>query len=280
MKRLFLAFLFLFSWLLPAQSLEDFWQRPLKIQQPQRIISLSPATTEMIYAIGAESALVGVTHDCNYPKAAQSKTRVGKFGEVNLEKILKLKPDLILATSEMKQVLSPLKRLKIPVLALNMPNTEAIEQQLLILGQLTQKSTQAKARVQQMQTAQKQLKQWPAAQAPRVFYLVWDRPLMSASQSSFIGSLIQKSGGKNIVQSKTPFLHYSLESLLKHNPQVLVIPQSVSKRVDLNKAPFNQLQAVKQNKVLIINDDLISRPGPRVTEAMHLMNQFFEQAQK
>lgn len=280
MKRLFLAFLFLLTAILPVQSLEDFWQRPLKIQRPQRIISLSPATTEMIYAIGAEAKLVGVTHDCNYPKAAQSKARVGKFGEVQLEKILKLKPDLILATTEMKQVLAPLKRLKIPVLALNMPSAESIEKQLLVLGQLTQKTGQAQARIKQMQTAQKQLKHWPIAQSPAVFYLVWDRPLMSASQSSFIGSLIQKSGGKNIVQSKTPFLHYSLESLLKNNPQVLVIPESVAKRIHLDKAPFNQLQAVKQKKVLIINDDLISRPGPRVVEAMHLMNQFFESAKK
>lgn len=280
MKRLSLAVLFLMSWLLPAQSLEDFWQRPLKIQQPQRIISLSPATTEMIYAIGAEDKLVGVTHDCNYPKAAQSKARLGKFGEVQLEKILKLKPDLILVTSEMKQVLTPLKRLKIPVLALNMPNIDAIEKQLLVLGKLTHKTEQAQARVKQMQTAQKQLKQWPAAQAPGVFYLVWDRPLMSASQTSFIGNVIQKSGGKNIVQSKAPFLHYSLESLIKNNPEVLVIPESVAKRVDLNKAPFNHLKAVKQKKVLIINDDLISRPGPRVVEAMRLMNAFFESAKK
>jgi len=59
-----------------------------------------------------------------------------------------------------------------------------------------------------------------------------------------------------------------------------VIPQSVAKRIQLNKAPFNQLQAVKQKKVLVINDDLISRPGPRVVEAMRLMNQFFEQSKK
>lgn len=277
-----LLWLQLASWLilalilvLPSWAAEDYFKRALKLPvPPQRILSLSPATTEMLYAVGAEKQLVGVTDDCNYPSAAASKTKVGKFGQVQLEKILKLKPDLILVTADMGQALQPLQRLKIPVMALKTPNVQAIQSNLLELGRLTGHLPKAQGVVSGMQTKLKALSKLPVRS---VFYLVWDQPLVTATPSSFIGNVLQLSGAKNVVSTgKAPFINYSLEALLKANPQVLILPKSVAGRLQLERAPYNRLQAVKAKRIFTIEDDLISRPGPRVIQAIEKIHGYLK----
>lgn len=275
MRFFLLCLVSLLLWSQPAQALKDHWGRSLKIANPQRIISLSPATTEMLYAIGAQSRLVGVTEDCDYPSTAQQKIRLGKFGQVPLERILKLKPDLILVTADMGKVLQPLKQLPVPVVALQTPTVAAIEQHLLALGQLTSHQQQAQQQIQTIKSALKALKTWPQKQRKKVFYLVWDQPLMTSSNSSFIGDVLRLAGAENIVGAQqAPFLHYSLETLLKKNPDVLILPRSVAARVNLERPPYNRLKAWKQKRVLIIEDDLISRPGPRVVQAITQINHY------
>jgi iron complex transport system substrate-binding protein len=105
--------------------------------------------------------------------------------------------------------------------------------------------------------------------------LLWDQPLISAGPQSFIGDVLQLAGARNVVpQLQAPFPHISLEHLLKTNPDVLILPETVANRVKLNRSPFDQLQAVKQKRILLINDDLISRPAPRVLDALEKIVKF------
>jgi len=257
----------------PLQAAEDYWGRSLTWPAvPQRILSLSPATTEMLYALGAEAQLVGVTHDCNYPPQASSKNQVGRFGQIRLETILKLKPDLILVTSDMGQALEPLRRLSVPVLAFKTPDVEAIQQNLLHLGRVTGKHAQAQQVVSQMQQSLKGLK--PPTKALSVVYLVWDEPLMTASNHSFIGHILRLGGGQNPVQAQAPFVHYAQEALLKADPDVLILPSSLAAKIQLNRPPYDRLKAVKQKRILTIEDDLISRPGPRVIQAIQQIHTY------
>lgn len=259
---------------LPAQALEDHWGRKLNWPNPpQRILSLSPATTEMLYALQAQAQVVGVTHDCNYPAAARHKPQVGRFGQIQVEKILKLKPDLILVTADMGQVLEPLRNLPVPVLALKTPDVSSIQANFVTLGKVTGHAAQAQEVVHQME---RELKAIPTLKKhPSVAYLVWEEPLMVATPNSFIGNVLSLAGGQNVVQpQQAPFIHYSLESLLKANPDVLVLPKSLSGHLNLTRAPFDQLQAVQHQHLLYIEDDLINRPGPRVLQALQKINHY------
>lgn len=246
---------------------QDYWDRSLTWSGvPQRIVSLSPATTEMLYAIGAEKQLVGVTHDCNYPLAAQHKPLLGRFGHIQLERILKQKPDLILVTADMGQALEPLRRLNVPVVALKTPDVAAIESNLLQLGRMLGKTAQAQKVVQKMQQERKALKR--PSKPFSVIYLVWDQPLMAASEASFIDNVLQLSGAVTPVQATAPFIHYTQEALLKADPDVLVVPASLAAKLQFKRAPYDRLKAVKNQAILAIEDDLISRPGPRVNQAI------------
>ncbi len=277
MFRLIFSFCLFLLLTSPVTAAQDYFKRNLKIPaKAQRILSLSPATTEMLFAIGAEKKLIGVTHDCNYPVAATQKPRVGRFGQIQLEAIIKLKPDLILVTADMGQVLEALKRLNTPVLAFKTPNLQAIEQNLIELGQVTDQQTRAKQAATQFHQRLQAL-QKDKIKAARVVYMVWDQPLIVANPNSFIGNALQLSGAQNVVNSgQAPFIHYSLESLLKANPQVLIVPKSLAGKLKLNQSPYNRLQAVKYKHVLTIDDDLISRPGPRVIQAMEQIHRYLK----
>lgn len=278
--RIFRPILWLLTfWLLtlPAAAAQDYWQREMKWPaQPRRILSLSPATTEMMYAVGADKQLIGVTNDCNYPAAAAAKPKVGPFGKFQLEAIVKLKPDLILVTADMGQALTPLRRLSVPVLAFSTPDVGAIQRNLIALGRLTGHAPTAQTVVQNFQTRLQAVQQ-DKVPARSVFYLVWDAPLITASPGSFIGNVLSLSGGRNVVgNGSAPFLHYSLESLLKANPQVMILPRSVAGRLHLNAAPYNRLQAIQRQRLLTVDDDLISRPGPRVIQAIEKIHAFLK----
>ncbi|MEZ0370247.1 MAG: ABC transporter substrate-binding protein [Candidatus Sericytochromatia bacterium] len=260
---------------LPGTAAEDYFKRPLKWPAiPHRILSLSPATTEMVYAVGAGKQLVGVSNDCNYPAEAAKKTKVGPFGKLQLESIVKLKPDLIVATADMGQALEPLRRLAIPVIAFKTPNVAAIENNLLELGKLTGHLPTAQKQVDGLKARLTHV-QANKLKAPSVFYLVWDQPLVTATPGSFIGNVLTLSGAKNVVAAgKAPFINYSLESLLKANPDVLILPKSVAGRLKLDKPPFSRLKASQAKHIMTIEDDLISRPGPRVIQAIEKINAY------
>lgn len=263
---------FLFT-LRPAHATQDYWQRKALPKHPQRIVSLSPATTEMLYALGAEARLVAVTQDCNYPSAALKKPKVGRFGNILLEKILQQRPDLIVVTADMGSRLEPLKALSVPVLALETRHVQDIMNNARLLGKLTQTEQRATALTQQWQgRLPKGVKKHP-----RAFYMVWHDPLMAASRQSFIGDLMERSGARNVVSNaKAPFLRYRQESLLKANPELLILPKSLAKQLKLEQGIYAHLAAVKHKRVLVLEDDLISRPGPRSFDALQQIHQYIQ----
>lgn len=256
----------------PASAATDLWKRMPLPSRPQRILSLSPATTELLFALQAESSVVAVTDDCNYPPAAKQKPSVGRFGNILLEKIAKARPDLIVTTADMHSRLVPLKALSVPVLALQTRHLQDLMDNTQLLGQLTQHTPRAKQLVQQWKTHLPS----PHGHSPTTFYMVWHDPLMAASSHSFIGDLIVKGGGKNVVTASAPFLRYRLESLLKADPQLLILPRSLARQLDFNRAPYARLQAVKQKHILVIEDDIISRPGPRSFDALRQIHDYIK----
>lgn len=266
MPRLLLLCLLCLCWALPAQALEDHFQRTLTFpKRPLRIVSLSPANTELLYALGLEKQIVAVTSDCNYPPQATSKPQLGPFGTLPLEKILKLKPDLLVGTHEMGKALLPLKRLSIPLLTVASPSVEAIGDNLLVLGQAT-----GRLKAAQVLRAGffKRLKALSVPPSHTGFYLLWHQPLITASSHSFVGDVLRYSGVRNVVQSRNLFPHYKAETLLRQNPSVIIVPESIYPKIQWQRPPYERLYAVQNQRLIQMNDDLISRPSLRILEAI------------
>lgn len=244
--------------------------QPSQAAAGQRIVSLGPSITEMLYALGLESRVVGVTTYCNYPPQAARKPKVGAALDLNEERVLSLKPDLILTVEGDAQRRDRLARLTgAQVVVLPTQRVEDIWTHMRRIGALT--GTQTKA-----EHVTRRLQQRLAAARPKtqggqkVFYMVWNQPLMSAGPASYLDDLITLAGGRNVVTARSggSYPTYSWEALLAANPDVILGPQNMKPALEGLKRQYPHLRAVKTQRVRTLPDDLISRPGPRVVEAL------------
>ncbi len=256
---------------------KDFLGRSVKIPaQPKRILSLSPATTEILFLLGLGNSIVGVTSDCNYPPQALKKPKVGKFGFIDLEKVVSLKPDIIFATSDMNKQLDVLKNYKVPLIALNTTNISSVLDNVTLVGGLTGKQAAAKKITESLNKRIKKVKDKASHNNhPRVFYCIWFDPLITAGSKSFIGDMIKLSGGENIAEGiKAPFAKFSLESLVAKNPQFIIVPKTTFTKMNLKISPWNRLNAVKNNRVKAVNEDIYLRPAPRIVDALEELQNY------
>ena len=255
-KKIFLFTLisfFILTTIVCSEPAKDYFNRNLNIPSPpKKIISLSPATTELICTLGLESRIAGVTSDCNFPLSIKDKPKIGKFGLIDMEKLITLAPDLIIGTKDMGIRLNDLKKISVPLLALDTPDLQSIINNIRILGKLTKKEKEASllatSLTKRLKTVILRGKQ-KNRKVLTVYYFLWDDPMITASPYSFIGDIINKANGENIVKDMSKaFLHYNMETLLKKNPDIIIIPQKVYKAINLNKQPLSMLKAVKNKK--------------------------------
>lgn len=245
--------------------------------EPQRIISLAPSHTETLFALGLGERVVGVTTFCDYPEEAKSKEKVGEFATVDLEKIVSLNPDLVLAASLHSQSVVPaLRERGLNVLILEATNVPTTLDKIMTTGKATGRTQEAEALVKGIQDKLDGVaaKIATASQKPRVFWEL-DAMLYTAGKDSFIDGLITLGGGDNIgarLDSEWPQLN--LEALIANDPEVIVLADhgtagGESAEKVLARPGWGELKAVKNGKIIEVEDvNLISRPGPRVGEAV------------
>jgi iron complex transport system substrate-binding protein len=266
--------IFSFSSTLPI-SINDDLGREITIKEyPKRIISLAPSSTEILFEIGAGDRLIGVTDYCNYPKEALTKEKVGGFSNPNIEKIISLKPDLIvLYKSFPKEVFNQLEK--------SLPNTsfivldpktyEDVMKNIILLGKAVGKENEARKVYNNMLNGwlEIQKKVTSIKKSPKVLFLIWNDPFISVSPSTFLGDLLKKLKAKNIVENNEPeYPVLSLEYIISKNPDIIIIGEmsGISKDFIINHPILKNTNAVKNNKVFTVNDDLVFRPGPRLVE--------------
>ncbi len=256
-----------------ALALKGAFNRPLILPaNPVRVISLSPATTEMVYAIGAERRLLATTDDCNYPPAAKGKAHTGKFGVVNTEHLLAMHPDLILATAEMAPKLTGLRHLPCPVLAVNTPTLASIAASVRQIGTLLKADRQAAAWETGWRKRLAAVQQRRPVTKPAVFFVLWPEPLMTVSDHTFIGDLIRLAGGRNIAGTvPAPYPLFSWESVIAGKPDWVVYTASLGKK-GLQGGRWPSLAAIRQGRTLELARDLVERPGPRSLDALEILN--------
>ncbi|MBE3574380.1 MAG: cobalamin-binding protein [Firmicutes bacterium] len=245
---------------------------------PQRIVSLAPSATEILFALGLGPEVVGVDEYSNYPAAASKLPKVGGFSTPSIEKIAALKPTLVLGTNLHAKFLPQFDQLHIPVLLLNPPDVSGILHDIQIVGRATGTTAAANQVVadirSRLKRVQQKVEKIPASQRPWVYYEVWSDPLMTAGPNSFISQLITLAGGRNIAfDAKGDYPVISPENIIERNPDVILFPLvhgSDALTVEKLKARpgWEKISAVKAGRVFGIDADLISRPGPRVALAV------------
>jgi iron complex transport system substrate-binding protein len=247
---------------------------------PARVVSLSPGATEIIYAIGAESSLVAVDKQADYPDAAKNfATKVDAF-EPNVETIAGLTPDLVIVATDTNGIVGKLDGLKIPVLFedidTSVKTVDDVFGQIRIIGQVTGRTDAAvdlinglAGRVQVIKDALNGTNQ---STNPSVYHEL-DSTYYTASSSGFIGDLYRILRVRNIAGDGrgAPYPQLTAETIIAANPQVIVLAdEEFGVSIDSVKARpgWDAIDAVKNDKIFAVDPDIISRPGPRVVDAL------------
>lgn len=250
---------------------------------PQRIVSLTPSNTEMLFAVGAGAQVVGRDEFSDYPAEAAALPSVGgSMGDYNLEAIAALKPDVVLAgalnTPEQVKALEDLD-IRVYVLV-NPADFDSLFAQLQTIGQITGHAAEAdtlvaglQARVQAVEN-----KILPLSYAPLVFYeLDGSDPAKpwTPGPNTFVSMLIRMAGGINIGDSLgSDWAQISQEALIQQNPAIILLGDAaygVTPGQVAQRPGWDVLQAVKDGQVLAFDDDLVSRPGPRMVDGLETL---------
>lgn len=254
----------------PLTITDDSKQSLTFTKAPARIVSLAPSNTELVYALGLGDKVVGVDDNSNYPAEVSKVDKVGGFSSTNLEKIVSLQPDLILAAGiTSKDILTGLQSRKLTVLILNPQNLAGIVSNMRLLGQVANVPDKAEAAVKQFQGKLDEVsnKIKTASAKPRVFYEL-DPTLFTVGPGSFIDEIITRAGGQNIVTDPSnPYPQLNQEAVVSKDPEVIMVGDDTggtdTPELIMARPGWNVISAVKNKRVYAIMADLTNRPGPR-----------------
>ena len=250
---------------------------------PRRVVSLAPSLTELVFALGAGASLVGVTTYCDYPAAARRLPRVGGIedGSIGLERVVRLRPDLVVAIGEgQADTVEALRRLGLRVEVVECQSIEDVFDSTARMGALLGRQPMAGRLAADLERRMARvgslIRTVPAARRPRVFYELWDRPLMTATDKTMIGRLIGLAGGINIFGDLAGrYPQVSPEAVLKRDPQLILAPDHHASSVDgrdlAARLGLPDAGAAPRERVLILDGDLVSRAGPRIADALELL---------
>jgi iron complex transport system substrate-binding protein len=266
-----------------AIELTDQLGRVVKLDKmPQRIISLAPQNTEILFALGLGDKVVGVTTYCNFPPEAQEKPKIGGFSTVDVEKVVSLSPDLVVAALiHEKETISQLESHGLKVLALAPKTLSEVTQAIELVGKATGTETQARRAVEDMETRMATVARLVAGLSaegrPRVFYVVWHDPLMTAGGDTTQSELIDLAGGRNIFDDLSKYPTVDLEALLERQPQVIIAgsghgsAQNSPLEWAKSEPRLKNTETLIQNRVFGIDADIVSRAGPRIVDGLEEM---------
>ncbi len=243
-----------------------------------RYISLAPSTTEILFALGLNEEIVGVSTFCNYPKEAKLKPKVGDFSQPNMEKIIFLHPDYIFCTGlEQAPVIAELKRFGLNVYVADPAGIKDLFNTIIDIGEITNKTKEARELIKKMsediETINAPAKLIAQEKKIKVFVEIWHEPLMTAGKGSFIDELITIAGGINIAHDVVrPYCNFSSEKVISLNPGCIIMTyMDKEKPLKLIESRFGweNIDAVKNKRAFNdINPDLLLRPGPRITKGL------------
>lgn len=239
-----------------------------------RIISLTPSHTEILYALGLEDQVVGITKYCDYPPETASKLKVGE-SNVSLEKVIALKPDLVLAHSFLNDTETRrLKSLGVKVLDTDPKTFADVIADIRRIGEATGASRQAEKLAGSMEKAAKAIKaKTPGGRKIKTLVVIQPSPLWVAGPETFVDEMINCTNGENIAHdAKSGFNLFSSETAFARNPDVIIVTRPEDKAYFEKSSIWKKTTAVRSGNVTVIDPDLILRPGPRLVQGLEKLS--------
>ncbi len=235
-----------------------------------RIASLIPATTELLFAIGAGPVVVGRTTWCDYPPAAASVANLGDGISPNLEAILAVRPDLVLLYNSARngEAAARLRSAGIPALRLNTDALSDVGRVGRLLGRATGHTAAADSVAGALDTALAAASVKSAARSPKVLLLVWEQPPMTIGRGSFLSELVERAGGKNLFDDVTASAGaVSIEAVTARDPD-LILTAGEGPATFVSRPEWQVVRAVRERRVIRVNGSEFNRPGPRAPLAI------------
>ncbi len=273
--------------LLAEISVRDDIGKTVVLEQPaQRIVSLAPNITEVLFYIGAGEQIVGADEYSNYPEQAKQITRVNNHAAANYELILSLQPDLVIAwqSGNGDKIISRIRQLGIPVFVIETHHLEDIPNLFTRFGALSGHLQQARDKAEDFTRRLNLLREkYSTRPNVRTFYQIWDEPLITLNGEHMISSVIELCGGTNIFADAIPLVPYvNIESIVAADPQVIIAGGSKEEKPHWfdNWSKWGEISAVRYGHVYLIPADLMQRHSVRILAGAEMMCDFLERARQ
>ena len=249
---------------------------------PMRIISMAPNLTEILFALGLDEEIIGVTKFSTYPPKAKEKTCIGTFWQPDIEAMLVLSPTFMvnLWFDQQAALVSRMERIGCETLTLRIENIDQLHQAILDMGQAVEKEQAAQVMVQRLQDKQVEMTmRYAGHPKPKVLWVIQRYPLRVAGRDTFINELIEMAGGVNAIGSTlTQYPPINSEEVIGCMPDMIIEPVMDPELFEEQEAVaeeyyhrFAIVPAVQNDRIYIINGDIVSRLGPRLDEAAELI---------
>jgi cobalamin transport system substrate-binding protein len=284
-KLMWLLSALILSWFyfpndLEARTVTDQLGRSIQVPDtPRRVVSLAPNITEIIFSIQKQDLLVGVSRFSDFPEAAREIPKVGSYIQLDLERIVALRPDLCIAIKDgnPREVARRLEDLGIPVYAVNPQSLATVLETVSEIGSLLNAEDQADHLVAQLRGRIHHIDQLvgKTTYRPRVFFQIGISPIVSAGADTFIHELVERAGGINLAGTQTGYPQFSREQVLELAPEVIIITSmargALFEEVRSEWLKWKSMPAARDERIYIQESNLFDRPSPRLVEGLELL---------
>lgn len=245
----------------------------------KKIVSLAPSITEILFALGLHDEIAGVTDFCDYPEAALKKPRIGGFVSPDIEKIVSLRPDLIIAIRDGNrlEVLHRLDDLGLSVYWIDPRGFDGVIGTIRNLGEVVGRPSESRRTAEEMVRKKENIvAATRALPRPRVFFQVGDTPMITVGSRTLASDLIRLAGGRSISEDETiDYPLYSMETIMAMAPEIIIMSSMDSKKNYPNLVKkwqrWKNLPAVRMNAIYVVDSNLVDRPTPRIVEGLEAM---------
>ena len=250
------------------------------VAPPRRIVSLAPSLTEIVYLLGREGSLVGVTRFCNVPSAASGLPKIGGVSDPDVERIVALSPDLVLCTTDgnpREKVLS-IEEMGIPCFAVAPQDLEAVFTAIERLGVLLGDADRGRAEAGALRRrARLASPSYRVAEQPAALFVVSTAPIIAAGEGTFMDELVRLAGGRNAAaRFSGRYPRLSVEGLVAVRPDVIFVAGMAGvERFPPEVTRWKEVPAFRDGAVITLDGDLVTRPGPRLVNALERVSAAF-----
>ncbi|HMK52476.1 MAG TPA: cobalamin-binding protein [Thermodesulfobacteriota bacterium] len=283
-KSLLLAFVIIFLLNISAKAEEriftDEMGRQVKIPYPaKRIVSLAPSITEILFALGLDEQVAAITNFCDYPEAVLKKPRIGGFVNPDIEKIVSLKPDLIIGIRDGNRMdtVDRLNDFGLPAYLIDPKGFDGVMQTIKNIGDVVGREKESRKMVKEMvKKTENIITLTQSLSRPKVFFQLGDAPMVTVGKGTLANDLIRLAGGRSISENEpTSYPVYSIETVLLKAPEIIIMTSMDSKKntPQLIKKweSWKSIPAVRMSMIYVIDSNLVDRPTPRIVEGLEAL---------